>query len=211
LVGRRFAREVDGHRFGYAEGAMTLDLAPARALLLAVSLAATGCHRPDADRGEPAPAASVVGIGVALGACDDAAACEGDCEAGAPEACRRLAANYAFGNGGVARDERRATELYLRACAADDAPSCVFAGHMYEYARGVAGDDAAAARLYARSCDLGWAAGCFNLAILVEGGRGVAPDRARAAALYDRACVAGAKASCDRAASLRRAASTDAG
>ncbi len=84
-----------------------------------------------------------------------------------------------------------------------DAPACVFAGQMHEYAHGVPKDEPAAAGFYGTACKLGWAAGCYNLAILSESGRGVPTDPARAADLYDVACKAGAARACDKAKELR--------
>ena len=176
---------------------------------LAVSAAAAfpclavGCGKQVSSSQEtPAPSASVVQIGVALGSCSDLALCEQECEGGTAERCRRLAATYAMGHG-AERNETRATELYVRACDMQDGPACVFAGQMHEYARGVPKDLAAAARFYERACDMGWLPGCYNEAIMLENGRGVMANRAQAADLYERVCEAGAKPSCDRARGLR--------
>ena len=149
-----------------------------------------------------APSASVVTLGLSIGACDDVSVCEKECAAGSADRCRRLAATYAFGQG-VEKDESRATALYERACAMNDPAACVFAGQMHEYAHGVPKDDAKAASFYKRACDLSWAPGCYNLAIVYESGRGVAKDRAKAADLYNMACSAGAKRACDKAKEMR--------
>jgi TPR repeat protein len=168
-------------------------------LLLALCAA---CNRhPGAAGDAPAPSASVIGIGVALGVCDDPAVCERECEAGSADRCRRLAATYAMGHG-EGRDEPRAVALYARACEMNDAPACVFEGQMHEYAHGVPKDDARAAKLYERACDLGWLAGCYNRAIMLESGRGVDADLHRAADLYGRVCEAGASAGCAKARAL---------
>ncbi|MGD0675931.1 MAG: tetratricopeptide repeat protein [Polyangiaceae bacterium] len=168
------------------------------------------CHRrslpPD---GQPAPSASVISIGVALGTCDDLDVCVRECDAGSADRCRRLAASYAFGHG-VSKDEAEATRLYEHACDMNDAPACVFAGQMHEYAHGVPKDDAAAVDLYGRACRLKWAAGCYNLAIMFELGRGVGQDRAKAADLYRLTCSAGAMQACDKAKELDEPAARDA-
>ena len=179
---------------------------------LAFACAAIGAcskHSPCGGEGAPSPSASVLTISVGLGACDDLATCERECDAGSADRCRRLAASYALGSG-ASRDEARGTALYERACAMNDAPACVFAGQMHEYAHGVPKDEAAAVHFYAHACDLGWSAGCYNLAIMFENGRGVARDPGKAAALYQGACAAGAKTACDRARDLQASAS-DAG
>jgi TPR repeat protein len=164
--------------------------------LLAAPAACSKTPRPGDD--QPAPSASVVTLGAALGTCDDVATCARECDAGSADRCRRLAATYAFGRG-TGRDEGRATDLYERACTMGDAPSCVFAGQMHEYAHGVPKDVVKAARFYERACDIGWAAGCYNLGIMYENGRGVGLDRAKAADLYQVACTAGSKTACDKA------------
>jgi TPR repeat protein len=170
------------------------SLAPAAALVVFAA-----CSRgKSSEQGQPAPSASVITIGVALGTCDEVAICAKECDAGSADRCRRLATTYAFGQG-VDKDETRATSLYERACDLKDAPACVFAGQMHEFAHGVPKDDAAAARFYERACDMQWAAGCYNLAVMLENGRGVPQDRARAGELYQLACTAGAKQACDKA------------
>jgi TPR repeat protein len=192
------------------------------ALLFSSSLAllplfAVACNRGNGSQGapgeSPAPSASVMTIGVALGTCSDLALCEKECDGGSADRCRRLAATYALGDG-VPKDEARATALYEHACDGNDLPACVFAGQMHEYAHGVPKDDAKAAHLYERACDGGWGAGCYNFAIMLENGRGVPVDKPRAMSLYDSACTAGAKPACEKAKALRGpegAGSADAG
>jgi TPR repeat protein len=166
-----------------------------------VSLSA--CGRDRSAHGQPAPSASVITLGVALGACDDVPTCERECDAGSADRCRRLAATYALGQG-AEKDEARATALYERACAMKDAAACMFAGQMHEYEHGVPRDFAAATRFYERACDMQWAPGCYNLAIMVELGRGVPRDRVKAADLYQVACTAGAKGACEKASAMRQ-------
>lgn len=146
----------------------------------------------------PAPSASVITIGAAIGGCDDVAVCAKECDAGSADRCRRLAATYALGQG-VDKDEALATAYYVKACDMKDPSACVFAGQMNEYAHGVPKNDAAAARFYERACDQGWPAGCYNFAIMLEHGRGVPEDRAKAGTLYQMACTAGAKSACVKA------------
>ncbi len=176
-------------------------------LLLAPGLALAGCHR-DRSQGQdaPGPSASVITVGVALGACEDIPACERECDAGSSDRCRRLAASYAFGQG-VSKDETRAESLYEHACGMADPSACMFAGQMTEYAHGVEKDDAKAARFYARACELQWAPGCYNLAIMYERGTGVPQDRAKAGDLYQASCTAGAKLACEKAREMQAPAS----
>ena len=181
---------------------LTRVLLRSRAMKPAIALACILCIACGRGRSsgqeQAAPSASVITIGAALGACEDIAVCERECDAGSADRCRRLAASYSLGQG-IERDETRATALYERACAMKDPAACVFAGQMHEFARGVPKDDASAARFYERACDFQWAPGCYNLAIMYERGAGVPLDREKAGELYQVACTAGAKQSCDKA------------
>jgi uncharacterized protein len=168
---------------------------------LAIALL-VGCHRGSSSQEAPAPSASVITLGLAIGTCDDIVACERECDSGSADRCRRLGATYALGQG-ASKDETRATALYEHACDLRDPSACVFAGQMNEFARGVTKDDAKAARLYERACDLQWAPGCYNFAIMYERGTGVRQDHAKAADLYQKACTAGAKPSCEKAKEMR--------
>jgi uncharacterized protein len=169
-----------------------------------VWLGAAGCHGRGSSHGDqPAPSASVITLGVELGACTDVEACDRECRDGSADRCRRLAASYEFGRG-VEKDEAKASTLYELACAMNDPSACVFAGRMQEYGRGVPADPAKATKLYTQACDAHWPAGCYNVAIMYENGRGVPVDMAKAADLYQRACAAGAKTACDKAADLRK-------
>jgi hypothetical protein len=175
---------------------------PSLALLSLLALAACDRGRSSA-RGTPAPSASVITIGAAIGGCDDVGVCAKECDAGSADRCRRLAATYALGQG-VDRDEARAAALYVKACEMKDPAACVFAGQMNEYARGVPKDETAAARFYERACDQGWAGGCYNYAIMLEHGRGVPVDLDKAGALYQMACTAGAKSACVQASEIQK-------
>jgi TPR repeat protein len=181
-------------------------------VLTATSIGACHGQAGQSDGAQGAPSASAITLGIAVGACDDIARCNDECDAGRADRCRRLAASYAFGEG-VDKDEALATALYERACGMGDAAACVFGGQMREYAHGVPKDDTAAVALYDHACNLRWAAGCYNLAFMYERGRGVAENRTKAADLYGVACAAGAKTACVKLGALgqRPVVSTDAG
>jgi TPR repeat protein len=179
----------------------TILLAVAASLFTA---AIAACDRDRGSSGSPqeAPSASVLTLGVSLGACDDLATCARECDAGSADRCRRLAVSYALGQT-APKNEVYATSLYEQACSMGDPAACVFAGQMHEYAHGVPKDDRAAAGFYETSCKLGWAVGCYNLAIMTESGRGLPADRSKAAELYGVACKAGATQACDKESELR--------
>jgi TPR repeat protein len=172
-------------------------------ILVLVGAACASCHRPSSSTEEPAPSASVVTLGIALGTCSDIAVCERECDAGSADRCRRLAGSYSFGQGGVDKDETHAAALYQHACEMNDPSACVFAGQMSEYARGVTKDYARAARFYEKACDVRWPPGCYNLAIMFERGNGVPHDDQKAADLYEAACDGGALTSCEKAKALK--------
>lgn len=188
------------------------DRGAGRALLAALAVqaglvaawGAAGCGRSDRPEKRPAPTASAIVLGAALGACPDVAACERECDGGSADRCRRLAVTYALGEG-VEKDETTATALYERACEMKDPSACVFAGQMHEFAHGVVKDDAEAARFYQRACNMRWAPGCYNLAIMFERGTGEPIDREKAGDLYQSACSAGAREACDKAREMRSA------
>jgi TPR repeat protein len=144
-----------------------------------------------------------VTLGIALGTCTDVAVCERECEAGSADRCRRLAASYSFGQGGVQKDEAHAAALYERACRMKDPSSCMFAGQMSEFGRGTPKDPVKAVGFYRDACDLRWVAGCYNLGVMFERGVGVPADEQKARELYEGACDAGAMTACGKAEELK--------
>lgn len=170
--------------------------------LFVAGLAACDRFRAKPESQQEAPASSVITLGVTLGACDDLATCERECDAGSADRCRRLAVSYALGQT-APKNETYATSLYERACEMGDPAGCVFAGQMHEFEHGVPKDVPAAARFYEKACKLGYAAGCYNLAILNESGRGLPTDLGKAAELYAVACKAGASRACEKGKELR--------
>jgi TPR repeat protein len=177
-------------------------------LALAVTLLATaGCDKrrapPPPVEGNPQEAPSAITIANMFGTCDDAGACDDECDAGSAESCRKLGTTYQFGTKSTQKDDLKALHYYERACAMKNAGGCVSSGQMYEFHHGVDKDDAKAAAFYKQGCDLGYQVGCANYAIMLENGRGVPKDLAQAAALFDVACKQGAGLACDRLRVLR--------
>jgi TPR repeat protein len=177
---------------------------------VAATAAISSCGRHvDADPGgpQPSPSASVISVGVEMGACGDLVACAKECDAGSADRCRRMGVSYEFGKGADA-DLVHATELYEKACAMGDSEGCISAGRMYEFHHGVSKNDARAVGFYERACDLRNPAGCANLAIMLESGRGTSRDTARAARLFDQACTSGSGLACERGKALKEARSS---
>lgn len=79
-------------------------------------------------------------------------------------ACSVLAALLTLGEKGIAKDGKKAMELYTRACDGGDKSSCFMLG--IEYARGenTKQDFAATTRAFERACDRAYAKGCLAIA-----------------------------------------------
>lgn len=110
------------------------------------------------------------------------------CDLGSAAGCAHLAFLYATGTL-VARDDRRATPLYVRSCDLGDPQGCYNAGLMAADGRGVARDAARAVARYEEACEMGSSPACTNLGFLYEKGRGVSKNGPRAFALYERGCA----------------------
>ncbi|HET9794734.1 MAG TPA: PDZ domain-containing protein [Thermoanaerobaculia bacterium] len=118
---------------------------------------------------------------------DAVATLERACALGSGAGCAHEAFLHATGTV-VSRDDRRATELYVRGCDLGDAKSCYNAGVMSDDGRGTPKNPKTAAARYEEACEGGSPAACTNLGFLYENGRGVARDKTRAVAFYQRGC-----------------------
>jgi TPR repeat protein len=118
---------------------------------------------------------------------DARSALERACEQGSGAGCAHLAFLYATGKL-VARDDRRATPLYVKACDLGDALGCYNVGLMADDGRGTPRDRARAAAAYGEACEMGSATACTNLGFLYEKGRAVPKDSAKAFAFYQLGC-----------------------
>src|SRR5260370_23865518 len=104
--------------------------------------------------------------------------------------CDSLGLMYEEGDG-VAKDGKRAEELYRRACDGGHANGCTNLGVLYQNGNGVAKDAARAAKLYQRACDGGSFMGCSNLGAVYGNGDGLAKDKKVTIKVYQRACGGG--------------------
>ncbi len=77
-----------------------------------------------------------------------------ECKKANYASCDSLGLMYEEGDG-VAKDAKRAEELYRRACDGGHANGCTNLGVLYQNGNGVAKDAARAAKLYQRACDAG--------------------------------------------------------
>ena len=102
-------------------------------------------------------------------------------------AARRLGVAYARGELGLARDERRAAQLYKAAAAAGDAAAQHNLGLMYMSG----GKPPKALKWFRAAAAQGHAPSIYNLATAYAFGTGVPRDADEAAALYRRAAMLG--------------------
>ena len=110
------------------------------------------------------------------------------CDLGSGAGCAHLAYLYATGTI-TARDDVRATPLYVRACDLGDARGCYNVGLMYADGRGVNADLARAIAAYDEGCRGGSSTACTNLGYAYENGEGEPKDEQRAFELYRRGCA----------------------
>ena len=92
---------------------------------------------------------------------------------------------------GVAKDEKKAAELYAKAADMGNADAIVNLGICYEYGTGVTKDEKKAAELFANAADMGAANAVAILGICYEHGTGVTKDEKKAAELYAKAADMG--------------------
>jgi hypothetical protein len=97
---------------------------------------------------------------------------------------------------GVTQDDRRAADLYRKACEGGDPTSCKLLGSAYALGKGVSQDFNQAVPFFRKACDGGNAAGCGNLGSAYAKGRGVRADPAYAFALYRKGCEGEDASSC---------------
>jgi TPR repeat protein len=126
------------------------------------------------------------------------------CDGDEAEACIRLAdalhlerrtsADY------VARDldttDRKALDLYSKACVGRIGRACNMAGAMLQHGAGVEIDVKRAVDFYESGCELENAVSCYNLGFVLLIGEGIEPDPGAALAPFDRACQTGIAHAC---------------
>src|SRR5260370_32716914 len=113
-----------------------------------------------------------------------------ECKKANYASCDSLGLMYEDGDG-VAKDAKRAEELYRRACDGGHANGCTNLGVLYQNGNGVVKDGARAAKLYQRACDGGSFMGCSNLGAGDGNGDGLAKDKKVTIKVYQRACGGG--------------------
>ncbi len=109
------------------------------------------------------------------------------CELDSAGGCATLAFLYATAKT-VAKDDRKAAELYRKSCDLGDAQGCYNAALMADEGRGVQRDAVRAASDYEEACQLGSSTACTNLGYVYENGKGVRQDKFLALANYERGC-----------------------
>jgi hypothetical protein len=121
-------------------------------------------------------------------------------------ACSNAGAIVMGGHGGVARDLRRAKDLFRLSCDATDVAGCANLGLLVETgAVDAAPDRVTAQQLYERACRRGDAVACVLGALGLEKATQNPAAIARALAIYDRACDFPPGGGCATTAELRDA------
>lgn len=130
--------------------------------------------------------------------------CQAQCDRGNAASCTRLGFLAAHGSAGFHQDDRRALELYNRACTAGYPPACFNIGVLYSLEGTVQKDDGTAERFWHRACSDGYPAACSNLGLLYERSESVPHDEDRALSFFSRACAGGDPIGCMNALVLVR-------
>jgi TPR repeat protein len=105
---------------------------------------------------------------------------QADCERHHVESCAQLGYCFAHGEGGAARDDRKAVEFYKLAFAGENVSACGNLGFMYAAGRGTARDDKLAFAFYQKACEGGSVGDCTNMASALNLGQGTPKDDQRA-------------------------------
>jgi uncharacterized protein len=119
------------------------------------------------------------------------------CNGGNSAACTALGIRLLDGVG-IAKDEKRGADLFLKACQgqARDAQGCMLWGYAMETGRGAYVNLAQSAAFYDIACELGNAIGCNNYGLMRQNGRGVVKNELYAAGAFAKSCRLGAAIGC---------------
>lgn len=112
--------------------------------------------------------------------------------------CSLQAFLYATGRGGT-RDERKATETYVKACQAGNALSCSAAASRIARGEGVAADGVLATQIWERACETGSGEDCFQAGLAHRDGELVKKNLPRAFELFSSGCVRKSAGACEAA------------
>ncbi|WP_455263003.1 Sel1-like repeat-containing protein kinase family protein, partial [Porphyromonas sp.] len=114
-------------------------------------------------------------------------------EMGDPKGMVKLGVCYAFGKGGITKDEAKAVEWYQKAAEAGSADAMHNLGCRYDYGRGgLTKDEAKAVEWYKKAAEAGSADAMHSLGVCYALGRGgLTKDEAEAAEWYKKAAEAG--------------------
>jgi TPR repeat protein len=190
---------VDVTRPGYASYLAEARVDIARVTTVRVELA------PVEDGASPQPARSkriiilpgFFRIEGKIDLCDGIETRERRCAEGDGQSCAILGRSYLDGGCELQKDERRAAELFGRACDGGSAAGCSGLGDCYNFGRCGLRPGPQAARLYEKACAKDEAHACWALGMGYLEGRGdLAKDARRAGELFRKACDAGGLRGC---------------
>ncbi len=109
------------------------------------------------------------------------------CDRGSAVACTYAGHLHSRGLG-TERDEKRAAELYKRACSADEGDGCHHLAELFESGSGVERDIAKAFELHDKACSAKTSRSCLSAGVMRSLGQGTGVDAAAAAASFSAGC-----------------------
>lgn len=123
---------------------------------------------------------------------DTPAAQEAACNAGNSAACTALGQRLTNGVG-IAKDEQRGANLFLKACQGEnrDALGCALWGYAMDTGRGAYINPAQGAAFYKTACELNNAIGCNNYGRMRRDGRGEVKNEIFALSAFRKSCDLG--------------------
>ncbi len=176
-----------------------------RAMIIAIVCLASATARADAKCG---PGSDIAALGRILSLRGDGANAtelfDKACRKKDGPGCYQLATQYNIGQGGVAKDEARANQLFAQTarlveagCRAGCQRDCVTLGWISHTAQGVVHDGPRSVALLTAACEQGAAEGCFLLGTMNFFAYELPKDAARALSLHRRACDLGDPLGCN--------------
>ena len=120
---------------------------------------------------------------------------EATCNANDAAACTALGIRLTDGNG-IAKDEKRGADLFLKACNLDNGQACMLWGYALETGRGAYVNPPQSASYYETACKLGTRIGCFNQGINFRDGLGEVKNEIFALTNFAKSCRMGYAKGC---------------
>ena len=123
------------------------------------------------------------------------AAQEAACNANDAAACTAFGVRLTDG-AGIAKDQKRGADLFLKACNLNNGRGCMLWGYALSTGRGAYVNAPQAASYYEKSCKLKYAIGCNNHGIMFRDGRGEVKNEIFALSNFENSCRLGFAEGC---------------